>query len=128
MTGSNRSVLVTAVLVLAAVDCTAENQATPVDPNYASLVEPATRKPSDDVERTILARLADLAPAMEASIDGQVVVAGAPYHAASGRTCRSVTIRPAAKQQVAHSRLACLIDGTWAFVPEVLPGGEDASP
>jgi len=122
--------LVVAILPLAAIACSSGNRAKPLDPSYASLVEPATREPSDDVERAILRRLGQLAPNAEESIDGQVVTAGPPYAAASGRTCRMVTIRPAKQSEPSRSRLACLVDEVWSFVPEVLrlPGAEDSAP
>ena len=119
-----------AILPLAAVACSSGNKSRPLDPSYAALVEPATREPTDDVERAILKRLDELEANAEETIDGHVVVAGAPYSAASGRTCRMVTIRASARARESRSRLACVVDSVWAFVPEVLrlPGAEDGAP
>ncbi len=131
MTGDGmRWRLVAATLPLIAVSCSSSHRPEPRDPSYASLVEPGTREPSDDVERAILARLGELEPGAEEHIDGQVVVAGAPYAAASGRTCRTVTIRPSAQAAKPSSRLACLVEDVWAFVPDVLrlPIPEDGAP
>ncbi len=89
------------------------------DPSYKLLTQPGTRAPADDLEKAILAQLKQLAPDKEANINGRVVVAGAPYAAASGRTCRAVSVRangPAA----ARDHLACRIGNGWAFVPDVV--------
>jgi len=122
--------LIAAILPLAVVACSSGSHSQVPDPNYASLVEPGTSAPSDDVERAVLERLSELEPNAEEHIDGQVVVAGAPYAAASGRTCRMVTIRSSKETRPSRARLACLVEDVWAFVPEVLrlPLPEDGAP
>jgi len=70
-------------------------------------------------EQTILRQVADL-PAGTAQTVGEVVVIAAPaYHAASGRTCRALSISRRESKQASH-RLACTEGKAWFFVPDVL--------
>jgi hypothetical protein len=46
------------------------------------------------------------------------VQADAPYHAASGRTCRALHLKPAQSKQEIR-RVACTDGKTWFFVPDV---------
>lgn len=102
-----------ALVATLALGCTRAQHATqPVEPPRPSAVEPA-----DDVERTILLQLPALAPGQPATIESAIVTAEAPYPAASGRTCRSLTVTRT--YDVARSRLACIEDGEWFFVPQI---------
>ena len=97
----------------------------PADPAYAELVEPRTERPASDFERALLGALPDLAPEEPATVGGRRVVAGRRYLAASGRTCRELSVdAPAGDRQ----RLACIIDGAWAFVPAVLAPDSPEAP
>jgi hypothetical protein len=122
MTGRRRYWLVTLAAIAAplALGCGGANQTEPAGPDHALLVNPATRKPHDEVERAVLAQLPQLAPDTEATIQGHKVVAGAPYSAASGRTCRPVRIRGSAEAEPDRSRLVCMIGNAWAYVPNAL--------
>lgn len=93
------------------------------DPQYAQLMEPGTRAPSGALEREILKRLPQWEPGRATSLEGEMVVVGAPYMAASGRHCRRVYIGKAPSQSL---RLACESSDGWAFVPDVLPGAESS--
>jgi hypothetical protein len=92
---------------------------------------PSTLEPANDTEREILQRLPALAPEQPVTIQGAIVSAAAPYHAASGRTCRFLTI--ASADRSSRSRLACREDAEWFFVPPVFqsdepqPRGADSS-
>lgn len=93
--------------------CTHAQQTMPLaDPPRPSAVDPA-----DHVEREILLHLPALAPGQPVTIESAIVTAEAPYPAASGRTCRTLTITGA--EGVARSRLACREDGEWFFVPQI---------
>jgi len=67
----------------------------------------------------VLAQLEQL-PATEArTIDSLVVVADAPYSAASGKTCRRLTLTPQKPPKASRTRLACRDGDAWGFVPSV---------
>lgn len=83
---------------------------------------PGTIEPANQIEREILQRLPALAPEQPVTIEGAIVSAAAPYHAASGRICRSLTITSADRS--ARSRLACRDDAAWFFVPQVFQTDE----
>ncbi len=119
--------LVTASL-LAACGSPPPPQAPP--PGYRELIAPGTRPAASDVERAVLRQLAQLAPNAEVTIAGHVVVAGVPYDAASGRQCRSVTIRGAAKADGARAPagLACFVNSAWSFVPTAVTDWELPEP
>jgi hypothetical protein len=67
-------------------------------------------EPSSEVERLALLRLDEIPPDSAVGIDGHRVMAGSPYVAASGRTCRTLSI------EGSSARLACR---------EPAPTGED---
>jgi hypothetical protein len=71
----------------------------------------------------VLRALGQLPANAEQSVAGLGVVAGAPYHSASGRTCRHVTLT--GKSGIAEAKLACKShEDDWVFVPGVFaPGG-----
>lgn len=79
----------------------------------------------DASESRMLQRLPAL-PTGKPERVGQVsVTADAPYSAASGRTCRALSVRPEPAQP-AVLRLACTKGGPWFFVPDVFAGGTTA--
>jgi hypothetical protein len=78
--------------------------------------------PVSEAERQTLANLEQLPADSEKSVGGVLVVAGAPYHSASGRTCRNVTFKG---QSGSASKLACKSqDQGWVFVPTVFAGAQ----
>lgn len=77
---------------------------------------PSQVAPGDELERELLRRLPELPSQQPVSINDATVLAGAPYFAASGRTCRALTIEGAGPSR---SRLACREDGDWFFVPAI---------
>jgi hypothetical protein len=101
-------------------------------PEHAAVSPPSAVAPGDELERELLRRLPELPAEQPVSIDDATVIARAPYFAASGRTCRALTIHApgqgsgAASGQAApdasgasRSRLACREDGDWFFVPQI---------
>ncbi len=78
-----------------------------------------TVEASDATERAILQSLAELRPDTPRTVQGATVVVGGAYHAASGRTCRTVSITRGGKEQ---NRLACSNGEEWFFVPNVFDG------
>ena len=75
-------------------------------------LRPGSVDVTNDTERETLARLSDLPAGDSVTIAGEQVTAGEPYHAASGRRCREVSLGGAA-------RLACEQEQGWVFVPDV---------
>jgi hypothetical protein len=116
------SMLARALLATLAFGCS-HGQRVAVEPGPA---EPSAIEPANEIERAILQRLPTLVPEQPVTIDGAIVSAAAPYHAASGRTCRSLTITGA--DHTAHSRLACREDAAWFFVPQVFQTDESRPP
>jgi hypothetical protein len=98
-------------------------------PEHAAVSPPSAVAPGDELERELLRRLPELPAEQPVSIDDATVIARAPYFAASGRTCRALTIQgpgaaspaasPAALGGASRSRLACREDGDWFFVPQI---------
>lgn len=72
-------------------------------------------------ERAILAELPRLPTDSPRQLSGLTVLAHAPYSAASGRTCRILSLRQPTRQ--AHERLACSDGSAWFFVPDVFGTG-----
>jgi hypothetical protein len=68
-------------------------------------------------ERELLERLPRLPSGSVSKLGSTVVVADAPYTAASGRTCRS--LRVGADGAPRRERLACSDGKAWFFVPDV---------
>ena len=93
-------------------------RSTPPVADGAGVVEPA-----DDVEATALKRL-DGWPAGQAwAVAGVSVTAGAPYTAASGRTCRSLGFQ---RPEGGTTRLACHDGARWFYVPDVFASTQAA--
>jgi hypothetical protein len=85
----------------------------------------ATLAPRNDVERAVLKAVSSLPTGAPSRVAGATVVAEAAYTAASGRTCRSLSINnPPGSQSV--YRLACANGGSWFFAPDVFGGGATA--
>ena len=101
------------------------------DPEYQRLSSAGIEEPQNEFERELLRRLPELAPGEPAAIAGGEVVADRPYAAASGRSCRQLVLTPPGASSTSF-RLACLIDGAWALVPDVLapssPPAAEAAP
>jgi hypothetical protein len=74
----------------------------------------------------LLGHVAALPSGRQQRVAGFVVQADAPYAAASGRTCRTLTIEQAGATP-ARNRVACTDGKRWFFVPNVfgLDGTED---
>lgn len=114
------------LLAALAFGCTRSHHVAEPGPSGPSTIEPA-----NEIEREILQRLPALAPEQPVTIEGAMVSAAAPYHAASGRTCRFLTITSADRSS--RSRLACHEDAAWFFVPSIFqsddpqPRGTDSS-
>jgi hypothetical protein len=74
----------------------------------------------------VLERLNDMPTQKRQTVGNLSVVADPPYAAASGRTCRRVTLTSTAKPQTSTMRLACKDGKAWQFVPSVFlaPGGK----
>lgn len=109
-------------------------------PEHAAVSPPSAVAPGDELERELLRRLPELPAEQPVSIGNAGVIAGAPYFAASGRTCRALTIRASQSSgqtsgsapgqppsqasgqpsgDASRSRVACREDGDWFFVPQI---------
>lgn len=87
----------------------------------------ATLLAKNEAERSLLTQVPTL-PSQTARRLGQtVVVAEAPYTAASGRTCRALHLTSSSPKTDSH-RLACNDGKAWFFVPDVFGGGEASHP
>lgn len=76
-------------------------------------------------ERALLGKVPSLPSGVVTRVGSDSVSAEEPYTAASGRTCRALTITPAASRNATH-RLACTDGRTWFFVPDVFGSEGDA--
>jgi hypothetical protein len=76
-------------------------------------------QPASESERKLLEALGQMPAGTEQKVGSLSVVADRPYHAASGRVCRRVTIASAAPQAESGTRLACSDGKSWFFVPDV---------
>lgn len=82
---------------------------------HAANLRPGVELATSPGEELLLARLASLPADESVRLEGEVFRAGAPYVAASGRTCRRVFIETDAAPR---ERLACDdSEGRWVFVP-----------
>jgi len=85
------------------------------DPDYRALTQPGTEPAESEVDRAVLQAIDGMAVDAPTPLAGHTVTAGPAYAAASGRACRTVSV---SGESVA--RLVCKIDGSWAFVPDVV--------
>jgi len=69
--------------------------------------------PTGELEREILTMLDTMDADTPISIQGKSVVASAAYHAASGRTCRRISI------DGNRNELACHMIEGWQYVPSI---------
>ena len=114
-----------AIGALFVVACGGSQKEDEKSPGQMVLVNPSTSQPSDELERAVLAQLADLTPDTAATIQGHKVVASAPYSAASGRVCRAITIAIAAGAEKGDGpperhRLVCRMGSAWSYVPNAV--------
>lgn len=73
---------------------------------------------ADDAERQLLAEAERLPAGKKTTVAGMTVIADEPYHAASGNTCRWLSI--SAGDGPGARRLACSDGAGWFFAPDVL--------
>ena len=98
-------------------------------PEHAAVSPPSAVAPGDELERELLRRLPELPAEQPVTIHDTTVIARAPYFAASGRTCRALTIAASGAasgaaagqgaEGASRARLACREDGAWFFVPQI---------
>ncbi len=79
-----------------------------------------------DNERALLREVGSLPTDKPRQIGEAAVVAGAPYTAASGRTCRALHLTEKGSTK-SEGRLVCNNGKVWFFVPDVF-GGELSAP
>lgn len=77
--------------------------------------------PRSESERALLQQLATLPSGVARRIADATVTAEAPYEAASGRTCRAISVSSPATAKKSR-RLACNDGKAWFFVPDVFSG------
>jgi len=78
-----------------------------------------TLSPSSEGERELLRRISQLPAGTPQRVGDESVVAEPPYTAASGRTCRALSLTSGKTGKVFH-RVACSGGGNaWFFVPDV---------
>jgi hypothetical protein len=95
---------------------------TPHDPpstSSAAVQSMGVVAPHTRVERKILALIGQVKPNTPTEVDDCLLVAEAPYFAASGRRCRK--IRVTYKDRNASVRLVCENGRSWVYVPNVFP-------
>ncbi len=86
---------------------------------YAANLRPGVELAATPGEELLLGRLASLPANESIQLEGQVFTASTPYVAASGRTCRRISIETDATPR---RRLACDdSEGRWVFVPNPFP-------
>ncbi len=80
------------------------------------------KQPASQDESAVLAAMPRLSSGKPKTIGALVVIAEAPYFAASGRTCRTVRIKRKG-QRAGRTRLACEDGDAWFFAPSVMGAG-----
>jgi hypothetical protein len=78
-----------------------------------------TQQASSPSEAKLLSRLDELPPVRETVVGNLVVLAEAPYHAASGKLCRRLLLSSKGAPKGTRARVACREAGAWNFVPSV---------
>jgi hypothetical protein len=74
-------------------------------------------------EAVVLTAVSSLPSGQPRQMAGTTVIAEPAYAAASGRTCRALSLNPTRPGKASH-RLACTTGGAWFFVPDVFGGNE----
>jgi hypothetical protein len=74
-----------------------------------------------NLERAVLGSVSSIPIGQPTRIAGATVTAEAAYSAASGRTCRAVSMTADSQEATSH-RLACSSGKAWFFVPDVFAG------
>lgn len=74
-------------------------------------------------EQQLLARVGSLPSGSAQQLSGLNVIAEPAYAAASGHTCRALSITPSSPSMERH-RIACTDGKNWFFVPDVFGTGE----
>lgn len=115
-------------MALATTGCASGPEPTEQDIWHESGLRPGQVPAATPGEREVLARMAEIPAGQAVTLAGQVFIVDEPYHAASGRTCRSVTIRAAREAGGTDVRLACAEDGGWVFVPDPFGPAQSAGP
>jgi hypothetical protein len=85
-----------------------------------------TIPPADSSEQEVLDRVGNLPPRAAVRVQGLTVFADYPYTAASGRTCRRLTLTRTGRQPT--DRMACSDGKSWFFVPSVFVTGTETHP
>ncbi|MDH5491840.1 MAG: hypothetical protein OEY14_07795 [Myxococcales bacterium] len=110
-------VLCLLVPALLGAGCGAGAQGRPDEVWHTEALRPGAIEPSTPGERALLSRLSDLPTGEPITLEGETFVPGAPYRAASGRSCRP--IERASGEARAQRRLGCDGSAGWTFVPEI---------
>lgn len=87
-----------------------------VHPEFAMEGIESSAVASGPDDAAVLALLTNLSPRERHMLQGGAVIAEPSYFAASGRPCRTLRLRQAGAER---SRLACLDNATWRFMPDV---------
>ena len=90
-----------------------------------SVMGDGTAEAASPSELKVLAVLGELVPGKTRTIGELSVVADAPYYAASGKTCRGVTLTSANPPKHSRTRLACKNGEAWYFAPSVFLAPSD---
>jgi hypothetical protein len=117
--GVARAAALCALISLTGVNLTGcgSSQGQPVSP--PAPVGGGTAEAGSPAEEKVLERLADMPPSKAQRVGDLAVLAEAPYSAASGKTCRRVTLTKSAEPRTSRTRLACSDGGPWRYVPDV---------
>lgn len=107
-------------LLLAAAGCASQSQGEPRDVADANDTGRSLPAPTR-LEQDVLRALPSLESGQARPVGNALVVAEPIYTAASGRTCRALSIGVGGKNV---ARLACHSGGTWYFVPDVFGHAE----
>lgn len=110
--------------LVAGLGCGGAQEPRDEDVWHSSSLQPSSVPPQTEGERELLARLDEIPAGQEVTLGGQTFVADEAYASASGRACRSITVR-SPEQSSVEVRLACQGDAGWVFVPDVF--GDDAT-
>lgn len=110
------------MLALLLNGCSAQPSSSPRDVADANDTG-RTLVPQTPSERLLLEQLSQLPNGTARRVGDASVIAEAPYSAASGHTCRAVTLA-SSQSRKATRRLACSNEGHWFFVPDIFAGQE----